>query len=323
MWSCTTDIEMNFALLFESFLKENSILCERVGKWYIFTDSRLAVRLVYLKEFEPLQNASSFSGKEFFAPEQIEHDCRNIILQKWDILYLFEDRWLSNSEYLKRRLLSRLGSFTSVFARKCRVIDNSAVKSDSTLHLQIKEFLRLYHTYSFTKCKYEYALEHNGEIVAVATFSYPKKIFRPEYGREYFSYEWIRYASLPGVRVVGGMGRLLSAFLKSVTAGQNNRDIEQKSPVPDNLHNLNDVEIMSYSDNEWSQGDVYEKLSFKRVEERESVLFYVDKSTFRRYSVREFSKLALCEKSSPKELFQSGRYIKIFNMGSAKFLLHP
>ena len=53
-----------------------------------------------------------------------------------------------------------------------------------------------------------------GSLVAVAVFSNARRWVKD--GRRVSSYEWIRYASLPGIRVVGGMGKLLQAFIDEV-----------------------------------------------------------------------------------------------------------
>ncbi len=77
-----------------------------------------------------------------------------------------------------------------------------------------------------------------GALVAVAGFSAPR-VWRKG-GREVRSCEWIRYASLDGIGVDGGMGKLLKAFVEEVR--------------PD--------DVMSYADASWSDGDVYRKLGF-------------------------------------------------------------
>ena len=49
-----------------------------------------------------------------------------------------------------------------------------------------------------------------GALIAVATFSNARRWVKE--GKEIRSYEWTRYASLPDLRVSGGMGKLLKAF---------------------------------------------------------------------------------------------------------------
>ena len=77
-----------------------------------------------------------------------------------------------------------------------------------------------------------------GTMVAAASFSQARKWLKN--GREIRSYEWVRYCSLPDVRVVGGMGKILEEFISRVR--------------PD--------DVMTYSDPSWSDGDAYKALGF-------------------------------------------------------------
>lgn len=94
-----------------------------------------------------------------------------------------------------------------------------------------------------------------GELVAVATFSNARRWEKQ--GRTVSSYEWVRYASLNDTRVVGGMGKLLKAF------------IEERHPD----------DIMTYAistavpgreirEGVESEGNVYRKLGFKEEARR-------------------------------------------------------
>ena len=78
------------------------------------------------------------------------------------------------------------------------------------------------------------------------------------------SYEWIRYASLPGIRVIGGMGKLLDAFVEYVK--------------PD--------DVMSYADLEWSDGEVYRTLGFEQEGVKEPVMFAIDPSDWSRTALK-------------------------------------
>lgn len=222
----------------------------------------------------------------------------------YDIIFLYQDRWMLNRDVLCQRIKSRLGIFNSVFARKCKVIVPEIKK--------IVEFLNLNHPYGYVKGKYNYALEFNGQIVAVATFSesrpLPRRIDDPylDVPKEHHSkfniqfvdsYEWMRYATLPNIRVQGGMGKLISFFIK---------EIEQLKPK-------SFIEVMSYSDNEWSTGDGYLKLGFKYCSYREPIDYYVDKINYHRLSLTQLRRV--------KNL-NANDYIKIKNRGSNKFLYH-
>ena len=180
-------------------------------------------------------------------------------------LVITRDRWERQKEMMQKRLLAHLELFLPIYARNCEVrkIDKTAAR----------EFLEKNHSYGYAACRYCYGLffkrhtghiaqmmeggfadngrkdmsgieedvpgsreDMSGTLMAVATFSNARKWVKGE--RTIRSYEWTRYASLPEVRLSGGMGRLMKTFIKEV--------------CPDDL--------MSYADLEWSKGDVYRRL---------------------------------------------------------------
>lgn len=130
-----------------------------------------------------------------------------------------------------------------IFARNCSVrrIDK----------LTAADFLNANHRLGVTGGRYRYGLfvrrttgtsEYQipaDTLVAVAIFSNARRWDKG--GRRISSYEWIRYASLESLRVVGGMSKLLNAFIDEVG--------------PD--------DIMSYADADYPDGgEVYAKLGF-------------------------------------------------------------
>ena len=185
-------------------------------------------------------------------------------------LILTEDRWNSAREMSQERLLAHMELFFPVYARNCEVrrID----KKDAA------EFLKRAHSYGDAACRYRYGLylkRHTGHVanelpdgtqnicrgtlVAVATFSNARKWLKGD--KVIRSYEWTRYASLPGLRVNGGMGKLLKAFIEDA--------------APD--------DVMSYADLEWSEGKVYGQLGFVLEGYKSPVCFRIDTTTWQRF----------------------------------------
>ncbi|MEG0518779.1 MAG: hypothetical protein RR555_07930 [Bacteroidales bacterium] len=270
-----------------------------------------------------LQSASQFNREHF---------------SKHDLLYLYEDRWWHSQELMRGRILSRLNCFKSIFARKCKIVMGAQVQA------VVQDFLEKYHSYGKAKSKYRYALLYENEVVAVASFSQPCPIPRNINGETvlFQSYEWIRYASLPNVRVVGGMGRLLQAFLKQMKQVQEqNQPLQPKNDIkqgimPEQVSQHSSpfpIEVMSYSDNEWSAGSVYEKLGFSMVAERQAVEYFVNRTTYERLSERKllklYNNLSNIEFHTQKEKIESAtllpqsflnHFYKIKNKGSRKFL---
>ena len=100
-----------------------------------------------------------------------------------------------------------------------------------------------------------------GTLVAVAEFSNLRNLDLD--GTRSRSCQWIRYASLPGVRVEGGMGKVLGGLLKDAD--------------PD--------DVMTYADLEWSDGRAYRALGFEFIDYRRPVLFRIDPLTWQRTAV--------------------------------------
>lgn len=201
-------------------------------------------------------------------------------------IVITEDRWRAQQGMTQSRLLAHLEIFSQAYARNCEVrkIDKATAQ----------EFLDANHSYGYASCKYRYGLFLKrqtghlasgfpvkpgmtdqscharpdrasivpGMLIAVATFSNARKWTKGN--KEIRSYEWTRYASLPYLRINGGMGKVLKAFIEDVR--------------PD--------DIMSYADLEWSEGDVYRSLGFENEGTKAPVLFSIDTATWTRTPIK-------------------------------------
>jgi hypothetical protein len=210
-------------------------------------------------------------------------------------LIITEDRWHSQNSMMQYRILSHLEIFTQIYARNCEIkrIDKATAQA----------FLEENHSYGDAACKYRYgvylkrhtghnALLHSispGSLVAVATFSNARKWVKGD--KTIRSYEWTRYASLPGIRLSGGMGRVLKTFIKEVQ--------------PD--------DIMTYADLEWSEGKVYEQLGFTLEGTRPAVSFIIDPSDWSRIPLSSKATVGVDMPPPAKRFFQ--------NFGSNKYRL--
>lgn len=272
---------------FSDFLESFSVRYERCGTLFLFPDRDVTIRLVPLDVAAGLVNDVVTNIENGPAVDAVK-DATKGADGGGRCIYLYEDRWRSGGEVIRKRILAHLGRFNSIFARKCKV---EPLKAQ-----QAADFLEKYHSYGTSRCRYRYGLFYEDKLVAVATFSSGRPMTRPVRGDERIleSYEWVRYASLPDCRIVGGMGRLLEAFVSDVG--------------PD--------EIMSYADYEWSPGDAYLRLGFDKVGEKPSMRFYVDRTTFKRISERKVS----ADKKFRGEVFPAEKYALISNLGSAKYL---
>ncbi|MCQ2146240.1 MAG: hypothetical protein MJZ16_01850 [Bacteroidales bacterium] len=229
----------------------------KVGSLSVFTLKDVKVVPV------PISSRSQEEALEVYSLCQQIMESSKDTEEESQTLFLVQDRWASQKESMTKRLLAHVGEFHSVFARNCEVR-----KIDK---LTAGEFLSDCHSYGDAACKYRYGLyvtrysgeenkkDYEGEhpvpvetLVAVSEFSNARKWVKGD--KTIKSYEWIRYASLPGVRVIGGMGKMLRSFIADVQ--------------PD--------DVMSYADLEWSDGRAYRELGFEQEDDREPVDFYID-----------------------------------------------
>ena len=167
--------------------------------------------------------------------------------------------------------MSQPETFISVFARNCSVRRITAELA--------RPFMEENHRYGWSRCRHCYGLfitkkgggKRDGSgsealpletMVAVSCFSNARRWEKE--GRIVRSYEWIRYASLKGTRIQGGMSKMLKAF------------IEDEDPD----------DIMSYAPlDKGDEGEVYELLGFVKEGIKE---FGEDKSAKYRFIVKNY-----------------------------------
>lgn len=137
-------------------------------------------------------------------------------------------------------ILPQAATAHRIFSRNCTVrrIDKDTAAA----------FLSANHDYGDASCRYRYGLFvrrrtgssesaiPEGQLVAVSEFSSGRKMHD---GTR--SYEWVRYASLRDLRVVGGMSKTLSAFVEDVH--------------PD--------DVMTYVPSGVASGDSYREMGFE------------------------------------------------------------
>jgi hypothetical protein len=225
------------------------------------------------------------------------------------IIHLWEDVWVNKKELVQSRILTMIGVFERLNARHCHI---------ERIDLPMAErFLNKNHLQGSVKARFRYGLflkqqyvekylgfsiydevesldgidfrvshqepsSHNPiNLLAVATFS-GGRLMKVGDRNGQRSYELLRFASLRGFAVIGGLDKLLRAF-----------ELEHK---PD--------DIMTYADRDWSNGRSYEMLNFKKIGNTTSQTFMLDNQIFKRYNEKENDK----------------NFLKIFNAGSIKFI---
>ena len=207
------------------------------------------------------------------------------------LISVWEDLFVNKPDIMVSIILSKLGIFSErIYARKC---DIREIDVDT-----YSKFLVDNHIQGNTVAKVKYGLFHSGQLVSVMSFG--KRIIC---GKE--NWELIRYCSRRNTIVVGGSSKLFNRFIK---------DYEPN-------------EIISWSSNDISDGNMYRMLGF--LQDNISFSYwYVDRKTLERYHRTSFtkdkivkmgyglSKDQFTESSAMKEL----GYLKIWDSGQTKWI---
>ncbi len=191
-------------------------------------------------------------------------------------IHVWEDVYRQHAPLVEARILAMIGQRQRIHARSTQVVRIDKNKCEP--------FLNRHHLQGFVNAYYKYALIKNDEVVAVATFS--KSRVMQDGVVLYRSYELIRFASLTGYTVTGGLGKLINRF------------VEELKPA----------HLMTYADRDWGDGIGYRKLGFTVAGVSEPQLFYVDPQTMQRYSSRQLTEIP-------------GSFIPIHTSGSIKYTL--
>jgi hypothetical protein len=200
------------------------------------------------------------------------------------LITIFDDEWIGNKEKVKNRLVHILGkSERTIFARKCVVKEITNIESS--------DFVSTHHLQGDSSSSVNLGLYLDGELVSVMTFG------KPRFSKKY-NYELIRFCSK--YSVVGAAGKLMSFFTKM----------------------YNPHSIVSYSDNRWGWGTVYEKLGFQFIKNQIGYQ-YTDYRT--RYNRMQFQKHKLVKAGHDPELtewqiMQNLGYDRVWDCGQSTWV---
>ena len=242
---------------------------------------------------------------------RIDHLCKGLDNRP---MIIVRDLWEREKEMMQARILAHCGICRRIFARNCEVRRIGRPEANS--------FLGKSHSYGGASCRYCYglyvrrytgssaeeaqdtvktrSLYPEGALVAVAEFSNARKWVKGD--KTIRSYEWIRYASMPDLRISGGMGKILQKFIEDIR--------------PD--------DIMSSADRAWSDGSVYRQLGFTEEGTKSPVLFRIDRNSWTRTPVsrEECHNLAPMALPAPDTLDSGLPAFSYYrNLGSLKFRL--
>lgn len=160
------------------------------------------------------------------------------------------DYLVKQPEKIGAIIQSKLGLNQRIFARNCALKKVNKAEAE--------QFLKTYHLMNSTQSASNYGLYHKGELMAVASFSKGRKMRRLREDQR--SFELIRFCCKKGYTITGGLSKLLKHFVKEKIAG----------------------DIMTYVDQQWSEGDAFVKAGFMRLEKTEPKRFLINRKNFER-----------------------------------------
>ncbi len=266
------------------FLENNQLAFETIQNQSVFElifipEHQLYLHLIDIHIFQEYSLPNTYF--------QILSDSYNAQNQR--IIHLWEDVYILKKDLVHARILTMIGTFTRLHARHCIIKRIDKPTADN--------FLEINHLQGTVNAKLRYGLFLKPQyverfmgvvgqlqplLIAVATFSGGRMMKEGERAGTR-SYELIRFASLKGHVVVGGMDKLLKKFTEE--------------------HPVNDV--MSYADRDWSDGRSYDKLGFTKIETSEPQIFYINLKTLERLSLNWLT---------------DDEHLEIYNAGSIKYI---
>ena len=266
----------------------------------IVENSRTVIPPWELDIFVPALNlAVEYCGTYWHSEQHGKH--RNYHKNKLDkaaeqgirLITLFSNHWIDRPDLVKSRLLQIMQLQSQrMFARTCKV----QTLSDR----EYRDFIEQAHLQGYCRAKHKYGLINNhGNIVAAMSFS--KSRFEPG------SDEMIRFATSPGLTVIGAASRLLVAHVRA------------HAPTS----------IVTYSDNCWGYSNFYETLGFTRISQGNPGYSYINTQTdCRPINRMRFQKHKLADLNmvydpslSEVENMRANGYQRIWDCGHSKYLM--
>lgn len=217
-----------------------------------------------------------------------KHDHQKLLefrSQNIRLIQVFEDEWINNPHIVKSRIANILGKTPrKIPARKCQVREISSKQASA--------FCNSNHILGSGRSNIRLGLYHDQDLVAVMTFS------KNNLSRKILCWELNRYSSLIDVAVIGGASKLFQAFLRLC--------------YPD--------KVVSFSDNRWSDGALYQRLGFQKINDGTPNYWYTLPNTptrIHRFNLRKTS--ADPRNLTEYQLRTQQGYSRIWDSGSSRW----
>lgn len=210
------------------------------------------------------------------------------LLEKQNIrlITIFEDEWIQKEAICRSAILAILGVFSQrIPARKC-----SLEKIDIS---KAKEFLDENHLQGGVRNGIACGLFFENKLVAVVTYG-------KHHRQNQIGVVITRFCTLKNTQIIGGISKLFSHIKKD----------------------LNNENIISWSDNRWSEGNIYKNLGFELMQELPpDYSYYKFGSLAKRRSKQSMKK---SNTGCPKEITErdwciDNGYVRIWDCGKKRW----
>lgn len=207
-----------------------------------------------------------------------------------DLLTIFSDEWDHHQTIVENIIRNKIQPTSRLMARSCKVVECTLSEA--------KEFINSYHIQQYSPSTVRIGLQHDGELVAIMTFA-KSRFSGKKNANGAATWEIVRYCA--SHNVTGGAQRLLSHFKKMYSS----------------------VNIVSYSDNRWFTGKMYETLGFTPVADTIGYSYTNYKHRFNRMNFQKHKLVS--EGYDPSltewEIMQSRKFDRIWDCGQIRWEL--
>jgi hypothetical protein len=228
---------------------------------------------------------------EIFKGKNGNIDKKKLIEEKGiKIYHIWEDNWCYKKEITKSRILNALKLSSKIYARKCK-IDTISSKIE-------KEFLENNHIQGYTPSKIKLGLYYKNELVSIMTFGSRRKSLGQK--SKEGEYELLRFCNKKFTSVIGGASKIFNKFIKDY-----NSDL-----------------IISYQDNSWYTGNLYEKLGFNLISKSKPNYYWCKTNIrFHRFNFRKDLLVNKgFDKNKTEDMIMTERgYYKLWDFGNLKW----
>ena len=200
------------------------------------------------------------------------------------LIQIYEDDWNIRQDIVKSMILNRLNkTINKILARKCKI---DKINNNDL----VKNFLDQNHIQGYVQSSVKIGLFYNDKLVSLMCFKQAENNF-----------ELNRFCNILYTNVVGGASKLFTFFKK-------NYDYNQ---------------IISFSNNDYSNGNLYFKLGFKKDKElKPDYSYLVDDIRKHKFNFRKkcLEKSFETKNKTEHEICLENRIYRIYDSGKIKFV---